>query len=295
MPNRSTFHRGIFSQSPYFPLTTWCGSPIYRHLSKDFPIRPARARRGLPAEARTPFSELGLRSSAGLPGLGEGCPARPAQHRRGVCGLQARPRQRGTREVISSPPPLFPARHGLGTRWRVQFPETSPRVSPRASPGLSPRPGRLCKPPSREGNAPRAPRRGLAPTPPGRAAGLVGTHRGLHGGAGCAGGRRAAGRAPVRGAGPAAAASFALRPLHPSATRRWAEQGRGGGAGPRSAGTMTRGAGRSLSRLPGPHPAGGTSPSVGGRGGPGSTPACHGGDFRSLWDMECDWPACSWK
>lgn len=149
VPNCSTFHRGVFSPSPYFPLTTWCGSPICRHLGKDFPIWPPRARRGLPAEARTPFSELGLRSSARLPGLGEGCPVRPAQHRRGVCGQQARPSQRGSREVISSSRPLFPVRHRLGTRRRVQSPETSPRFSPRASPGLSPALGPLCLPPSR--------------------------------------------------------------------------------------------------------------------------------------------------
>lgn len=265
---------------PSFPELGWALCPTVPPSTEvSFPNRLTFP---LPLGVGPPSTGTSVRISlSGQPGLGEAYPLRPAHPSpswdsaaRPACLASARAVQRGprntgeesagcrhghvreTREVISSPPPLFPARHGLGTRWRVQFPETSPRVSPRASPGLSPRPGRLCKPPSREGNAPRAPRRGLAPTPPGRAAGLVGTHRGLHGGAGCAGGRRAAGRAPVRGAGPAAAASFALRPLHPSATRRWAEQGRGGGAGPRSAGTMTRGAGRSLSRLPGPHPAG---------------------------------------
>lgn len=235
-----------------FPPATWCGLPIGRHRREDFPVRPARARRGLPGRPAHP-PRIRTARSAGT--AWRGFPAARTPGRRGE----------GSH---SGPDPCAPR----GTGWG-QGEEVSPRGGrvPDAPLGLpdSPAPGRPA-PESRSGTWPGRRERGsrgssrdraaaLPPAPSGR----PGRHSpGLHGGHHAAPGplQGAAGRASASCTGPPAATSPGPAPRH-----RAGRQGAGrGGAGARPGGSEG-GRGRGgVCPAPRPAPREGLGPGMGG-------------------------------
>lgn len=156
MPNPSTFHRGGLSPLAPFPpyhlvWTPRSASSSVRislsgqpGLGEAYPLRPAH-----PSGWK-----LGLPSSASLHSHGEGCPVSPAQHRRGLSGRHAQPKQTGTRRATPRPRPVLRCT-GCGLDGKVSPRERVPD-SPLGLPRTRPAPGRSAR---------TSPARGTCPGP----------------------------------------------------------------------------------------------------------------------------------
>lgn len=127
-----------------FPLVTWSAPPTCRPLGEELVPGQARARRGLAAEARTPFSGFGHPAGParrGPHGIGEDSPG-------GTHG----PGRAGRGEPTSRPPPPARANGTCRGQGRQGSPQNSSPTVPSAFPGP------LCSPGTREGSV--TPQRG---------------------------------------------------------------------------------------------------------------------------------------
>lgn len=158
-PNLPPSAEGIFSPSPHFPLTTWCGLPDLPALQRGCPYQQPELGE---AYRRGPHTLLGRTPLRG----------RPAQPRRGLAsaagtsagfsGQHAHQGKGGRGEPCPAPTPGFPAggNQAIGPRGELV------RLLPSAFPD-SPLPRAALRAGSRSGNVSRTPRKRLAPTPPG--------------------------------------------------------------------------------------------------------------------------------